>query len=77
MSDKTSKNASNVTGKYYVDTNCIGCGQCIDIAGDFFVETPDAGVFVKVQPVNQADIDLCEQALANCPVEAIGNDGDA
>ena len=75
MADKTSKNASNAAGKYYVDSNCIGCGQCMDIAGDFFAETPDTGVFVKVQPVEQKSIDLCEQALANCPVEAIGNDG--
>lgn len=75
MADKNSKTASNVAGKYYVDTNCIGCGQCIDIAGDFFAENPESGVFVKVEPVSQADIDLCEQALANCPVEAIGNDG--
>ena len=74
MADKNSKIANNVAGKYYVDTNCIGCGQCIDLAGDFFAET-DALAYVKVQPVSDEDFEACEQALGSCPVDAIGNDG--
>jgi ferredoxin len=75
MADKSAKAVKNVSGKYYVDTNCISCGQCIDVAGDFFAESPDGGVYVKAQPSSEQDIALCEQALSNCPVEAIGNDG--
>jgi ferredoxin len=75
MADKNSKATKNVSGKYYVDTNCISCGQCVDIAGDFFKEDTGGGVYVQAQPSSAESIALCEQALSNCPVEAIGNDG--
>jgi ferredoxin len=76
MADKTAKAAKNVDGKYYVDTNCISCSQCVDIASDFFDESLEGGFYVKAQPESQDDIALCEQALSNCPVEAIGNDSE-
>lgn len=75
MADKNAKAAKNVDGKYYVDTHCISCGQCIDIAGNFFAEDEAGGVYVKAQPGSDEDMALCDQAVANCPVEAIGNDG--
>lgn len=77
MADKNSKSTKNVPGKYYVDTNCISCGQCIDIAGDFFAEDSEVGgVYVKAQPNSEEGTVLCEKALASCPVDAIGNDGE-
>jgi ferredoxin len=75
MADKNSKAAQNVAGKYYVDVNCIGCGQCIDLANDFFADGHDGGVYVKKQPASTEDMSMCEKALSGCPVEAIGNDG--
>ena len=75
MADKSSKVAKNVAGKYYVDTNCVSCSQCADIAGDFFTEDSAGGYYVKVQPNSAEGAALCEQALSNCPVDAIGNDG--
>ena len=76
MADKNAKATKNVYGKYYVDTNCISCTQCIDVANDFFAEDLDGGVYVKAQPDSAEDVALCEQALSNCPVEAIGNDSE-
>jgi ferredoxin len=76
MADKSAKAAKNVAGSYYVDTHCISCGQCIDIAGGFFTEDQNGGVYVKMQPDSSENLALCEQALSNCPVEAIGNDGE-
>lgn len=75
MADKNSKASKNVIGSYYVDTNCIGCCQCVDYAGDFFVQDINDGVYVKNQPILEKDIELCERALTACPVESIGNDG--
>jgi ferredoxin len=75
MADKNAKANQSVAGKYYVDTNCISCGQCVDIAGDFFAENQDGGMYVKAQPSSKEAIAVCEQALTNCPVDAIGNDG--
>ena len=77
MADKDSKNSKNVAGAYYIDSNCIGCGQCVGIADEFFTENLDEGnCYVKCQPTSADDIALCEKALCNCPVEAIGNDGE-
>lgn len=76
MSNKKAKAVKNVAGKYYVDTNCISCGQCVDIASEFFAENSEGGMYVKSQPGSKEDIALCEQALSSCPVEAIGNDGE-
>jgi ferredoxin len=77
MADKSSKVAKNVPGKYYVDTNCISCGQCKDIAPDYFSEDSDNGIYyVTKQPSGQEAVENCEQALTACPVEAIGNDGE-
>jgi ferredoxin len=75
MANKNSKSAGNVSGKYYVDTNCIGCGQCVDTAFDFFSEGSDGNMYVKAQPTSKESIELCEKALADCPIGAIGNDG--
>lgn len=75
MADKTAKAEKNVEGKYYVDTNCISCGQCIDIADDYFAEDEDGGMYIKAQPVSEDGVGSCEEALSSCPVEAIGNDG--
>lgn len=75
MADRDSKAPQNVAGKYYVDTNCIGCGQCADVAADYFVEGEDGGFYVVAQPTSADGEAACEKASANCPVEAIGNDG--
>jgi ferredoxin len=76
MADKMNKNPHNIAGKYYVDIDCVGCGQCCDIAPDYFAEDKtDNIVYVKLQPTNDEGMALCEEAVANCPVEAIGNDG--
>ncbi len=32
MANKNAKAIKNVAGQYYVDTSCISCGQCVDIA---------------------------------------------
>ena len=76
MADSNAKAAKNVSGKYYVDTNCIGCAQCVDLADDFFAEDMESGSFyIKRQPTTDEEIALCGEALSACPVEAIGRDG--
>ena len=77
MASKENKAAKNVSGKYYCDTTCISCGQCVDIAPDYFAEDGDVGsMYVKKQPTDAADEALCKQAKDVCPVEAIGDDGE-
>lgn len=77
MADKNSKNSKNVAGKFYTDSNCIGCCQCVDLAGACFAEDSEAGVvYVKQQPQTDEQRKLCEEAMNGCPVGAIGNDGE-
>lgn len=76
MPDKNNKTPNNVPGKYYVDNNCISCSQCGDIAPDYFAQLPSGEYHVTKQPTTPEEVTLCEQALAACPVNAIGNDGE-
>lgn len=77
MADKNSKFKDNVTGKYFVDDQCIACDACVVEAPKFFaMNDADGHAFVKAQPVTPADFEDCENAMNACPVEAIGSDGD-
>ncbi len=76
MADKNNKFPDNVTGKYFVDDQCIACDACNVEAPDFFGMNEEEGhAFVKKQPKTPAEIENCENALSSCPVEAIGNNG--
>jgi len=77
MADKKDKHPESVTGKFYVDTQCIDCDLCRETAPDFFTRQDDGGYsYVFKQPENQEAIDKCMEALEGCPVDAIGKDGD-
>lgn len=76
MADKNDKNEHNVPGKFYVDSQCIGCALCASTAEGFF-EITDAGcACVKKQPSTADEIALCSEAKESCPVQAIGDDGE-
>lgn len=78
MADKSSKWDLNVTGKFYVDDQCIACDACICEAPRFFEMNDDDGhAFVKAQPQTDQEIQECQDALDACPVGAIGSDGDS
>ena len=66
----------NVPGAYYVDEQCIACDACTLEAPRFFLmNDTDGHAYVSLQPKTDQEIEECENALAACPVEAIGNDG--
>lgn len=76
MADKNSRNASNASGAWYVDSSCIGCSLCSGIAPSIFSMSDDGSTaFVSAQPADSSDLELAAQALSDCPVQAIGNDG--
>ena len=77
MADRTEKHEKNVEGNFYVDKNCISCGQCVAIAPDNFSEDIETGsMYVSTKPETSAAIKACQEAVENCPVWAIGEDGD-
>src|SRR5207302_10585481 len=79
--DKTMADIANiypesVTGKYYVDDQCIDCGLCRETAPANFTRNDDGGhSYVYKQPESEEEEALCKEAMEGCPVEAIGNDG--
>lgn len=76
MADKKNSNKDNVPGQYYVDDQCIACLACCIEAPKFFFMNDDAGyAYVNLQPKTPEEIQEAENALAACPVEAIGNNG--
>ena len=76
MPDSKTRQPENVPGNYYVETTCIDCDVCRDIAPDNFIRQDKVGYsYVYQQPKNEQQSSLCEEALVACPVEAIGNDG--
>lgn len=76
MADTTQKWEDNVPGAFYVDKECILCSLCTDIAPENFKESEDGDHdFVYKQPENDAELQACQDALEQCPVDAIGSDG--
>ena len=74
MADKTNAWEDCVAGKWYVDKNCIMCGVCVDVAGNNFKEASSGDhAIVSKQPAAGEEA-ACQDAMTQCPVEAIGND---
>lgn len=76
MADAENKVPENTDGPFYVDDQCIDCGVCVETAPDHFAQNEDEGyAYVKRQPDDDEERDACREALEECPVEAIGDDG--
>lgn len=76
MADREDRYEDNVPGKWYVDKKCILCSVCSEAAPKNFKEAPDGDHdFVFKQPDSPEEEQQAEEAMAACPVEAIGNDG--
>jgi len=77
MADRQNKWEDNVPGKFYVDKECILCSVCSDAAPSNFRMSDDEDHDVTFkQPANDDEMAQCYEAMENCPVEAIGDDGD-
>jgi len=77
MADKTKKFTDNAPGKYYIDDSCIFCNLCLEVAPNHYKESEQGDHdIVAVQPQSEQEIALCEDAKSQCPVDAIGNDGE-
>lgn len=61
---------------FYVDRECILCSVCSDAAPNNFrmSDDEDHDICFK-QPENAEEVSQCKEAMENCPVEAIGFDG--
>ncbi|MCA9567411.1 MAG: ferredoxin [Myxococcales bacterium] len=71
--------SSTVGGKrvaFYVDRECILCSVCSECAPESFRMSDDGDHDICFkQPADERELRACYDAMANCPVEAIGDDG--
>ena len=62
----------NVAGDFRVNDQCIICDLCFEIAPETFRTCDDGSQsIVFCQPQTEAERELAEEALADCPVGAI------
>ena len=76
MADIANRYPENITGKFYVDNQCIDCDLCRETAPNNFTRNDDGGYsYVYKQPESPDEETQCKEAMEGCPVEAIGNNG--
>lgn len=73
MADKDETVPENVDGTFYVDTSCIYCELCTEVAPRIFKESKENGwAFVAKQPETPEERAYASEALEACPTESIG-----
>jgi glyoxylase-like metal-dependent hydrolase (beta-lactamase superfamily II)/ferredoxin len=65
------RNPANADGDWFVDTRCIDCGTCRDVAPRLFGSASWASV-VTAQPESAADVTDAWLAAQACPTSSIG-----
>ena len=77
MSEIPTKYPENVSGIFYVNSDCVDCDLCIATAPENFRrQAPEGYYHVCKQPTTPEEESLCLEALDICPVQAIWNNGD-
>ena len=74
MANPRKRVSQNAPGDFFVDSTCIDCDTCRQIAPQVFGEAPDTS-FVKAQPVAGAERRVALRALLACPTGSIGDLG--
>jgi glyoxylase-like metal-dependent hydrolase (beta-lactamase superfamily II)/ferredoxin len=64
--------SENVAGDFFVDSSCIDCDACRQIAPTVFREAGDQSA-VFHQPESEAEILAAQKALVACPTGSIGD----
>jgi glyoxylase-like metal-dependent hydrolase (beta-lactamase superfamily II)/ferredoxin len=75
MANQLKRLDSNVEGNFYVDSTCIDCDTCRQLAPMSFEEVGDFSA-VTQQPTDAEHIHQAYQALLACPVGSIGTEQD-
>ena len=71
MANPALRLAENVPGDFFVDSTCIDCDACRQIAPETFAEDDDYSV-VHHQPQSQLETARALMALVACPTASIG-----
>ena len=71
MANKSKRLDNNVGDNFFVDSTCINCDTCRQLAPATFAESDDFSSVYR-QPVGDAQVHAAYQALVACPVGSIG-----
>ena len=71
MADPKKRLDSNIAGNFYVDSTCIDCDTCRQLAPASFEEAGEYSAVTR-QPVTEQETMQAYQALVACPVGSIG-----
>ena len=71
MANKSKRLANNVGDNFFVDSTCINCDTCRQLASATFAENDDFSSVYR-QPDGDAEVHAAYQALVACPVGSIG-----
>lgn len=70
------KAPDNCEGRFFVDTHCINCSLCPEIAAGIFATNHEAGYeYVARQPETEQEFQRVAEAIALCPASAIQDNG--
>src|SRR5262245_24581363 len=75
MANSKKRVPENVPGDFFVDSTCIDCDACRQIAPSVFGQAAETS-FVKAQPTSSTERRRALQALLACPTGSIGSLGD-
>jgi glyoxylase-like metal-dependent hydrolase (beta-lactamase superfamily II)/ferredoxin len=71
VADIAKRLLNNVGDNFFVDSTCINCDTCRQLAPKSFVEEGDYSTVYR-QPMNEQELIQAYQALLACPVGSIG-----
>lgn len=71
MADLRKKVPENVDGEFFVDTTCIDCDTCRQLAPAVFADAGDYS-YVHAQPAGEPETRAALHALLSCPTGSIG-----
>src|SRR3954466_16221913 len=71
MAKPTLRVVENVPGEFYVDSTCIDCDACRQLAPDVFSDAGDHS-YVHAQPQSREAERAALRALIACPTASIG-----
>jgi ferredoxin len=71
MADFKKQVQENVMGEFFVDSTCIDCDTCRQLAPNTFEDSGRTS-FVKTQPTTAEEVRKAIQALLACPTGSIG-----
>lgn len=74
MADTNKAVSSNVSGDFFVDTTCINCDTCRQLAPATFADRGDYS-YVYSQPTEESEQRAATRALLSCPTGSIGTRG--